>query len=210
MSAKGALQLFIIGITGGSGAGKTAVLRALKSFGALTLDCDAIYHGLLADNAELKAELGFHFTGVLRHGKIDRKRLGAIVFNDPSALNKLNTITHKYISAQIEQRLSEWAALGGKVAAIDAIALIESGTSEKCDIVVGVVAPRESRISRIISRDKITQEQAEMRINAQKPDDYFKENCDYLLESIYNKPAEFEKKAKDFFAKLLQAQGLWG
>ena len=197
------VKLFIIGITGGTGAGKTAALRSLKSLGALTLNCDAIYHKLLSDNSELKDELEARFTGVLCSGEINRKLLGEIVFSDPSALLELNTITHKYVTEEIGRRISDWAAKGGKIAAIDAIALIESGIAEKCDVVVGVIAPPETRISRIMRRDKITREQAEMRINAQKPNSFFEENCDCILDSNSRWTAESEEKIKDFFIKLL-------
>ena len=195
--------MFTIGITGGTGSGKTLALRAIRSLGALTLDCDAIYHEILAENADMKSELGSRFEGVLQNGAIDRKRLGAIVFSDPEALHDLNAITHKYISREIARRIADWESRGGKVAAIDAIALIESGRAEKCDVVVGVTAPKEVRILRIMARDKITREQAEMRINAQKPDSFFIENCDYMLEGIHTTPREFKDKCHEFFAKLI-------
>lgn len=195
--------MFIIGITGGSGAGKTSALRSLVKLGALCLDCDEIYHELLSDNPELKSELNAAFTGILQNGVIDRRKLGELVFTDPSALLELNTITHKYVSSEIERRLAGWEARGGAIAAIDAIALIDSGRNEKCDVVVGVIAPFESRVSRVMNRDKITREQAELRINAQKPDSFFRENCSHILENTCGTPWEFEKKCKVFFAELI-------
>jgi len=195
--------MYIIGITGGSGAGKSSALRALKSLGALTLDCDAIYHKLLAENVELRVELEARFNGVLSCGEIDRKRLGSIVFSDPSALLDLNAITHKYVSDSIAESIADWEAKGGKVVAIDAIALIESGRADRCDVVIGVAAPRETRILRIINRDKITREQAELRISAQKPDSFFRESCDYMLEAVYSTPQAFEENCKHFFRGLI-------
>jgi len=198
--------MFIVGITGGTGAGKTSVLRALKTLGALALDCDAIYHELLADNENLKTELEARFAGITKDGKIDRKTLGVIVFNDPEALSQLNTITHKYVGDEIERRIAEWETQGGKIAAIDAIALIESGRSKKCDVVIGVKAPVETRVKRIMKRDGMTREQAEDRINAQKPAEFYKENCDYLLEGTYGTPKEFKEKCIEFFTELLKGQ----
>ena len=194
--------MFVIGITGPTGAGKTSALRAVESLGALAMDCDKIYHELLEDCDDMKSELSARFGGVLVDGAIDRARLREIVFNDPTALRDLNAITHKYIKRERDRRLDDWKAQGGKVAAVDAIALIESGAAAECDIVVGVTAPVESRIERIIARDGITRDVAEQRVAAQKTDDFFREHCDYLLENVYNTPDEFEAHCRAFFEKL--------
>ena len=175
--------MYIIGITGGTGSGKTIVLHALEKQGALALDCDKIYHELLLDNEEMKAEISTCFSGALIDDVIDRKRLGELVFNDKSALQKLNEITHKYVVDEVKRRLADWEKQGGAVAAIDAIALFESGANKLCNITVGIIAPVETRIERIIKRDSITREQAEKRINAQKTDSFFIENCDKILEN---------------------------
>lgn len=192
-------EMYIIGITGGTGSGKTSALRALEKRGALTLDCDAIYHQLLVENAELRSRLETRFKGVTRNGAVDRKLLAEKVFSSPEALRDLNKIAHKYVSIELERRMEQWKAKGGKMAAVDAIALIESGRAEKCDLTIGVVAPKEIRIARIIKRDNITREQAEMRINAQKPDSFYKEHCDYVLEGDCDTQEEFEEKCDNFF-----------
>ena len=177
--------MYIIGITGGTGSGKTIVLHALEKQGVLALDCDRIYHELLVSNNEMKTEIDANFPGIVTDGTIDRKQLGKLVFNDKAALQKLNEITHKYVVDEVKRRLADWEKQGGENAAIDAIALFESGANELCNITVGIIAPVETRIERIMKRDSITREQAEKRINAQKPDSFYVENCDRILENTY-------------------------
>jgi dephospho-CoA kinase len=193
----------IIGITGGTGGGKTSALRALKTLGALIIDCDEVYHDLLEHHAEMLSELDVRFPGVVSGGKLDRKALGRVVFNDPEALAELNNITHKYVSIKVDRLLSNWEKQGGTLAAIDAIALIESGISSKCDILVGVTAPEHIRVERIMERDGVSRDYAEMRVNAQKPDSFYREHCDYVLVSDCETVEEFEQKCKAFFAGIL-------
>ena len=199
--------MYIIGITGGTGAGKTSAMNALQSFGAILLDCDEIYHEMLLSNADMKSEIEARFENVTTGGEIDRSKLGNIVWNDPSALQDLNTITHRHINSEIEWRVISYKEQGGNLAAVDAIALIESGQSHKCDVVIGITAPLGKRISRIMERDGLSEEQALIRINAQKPESFYKENCDHILENTYDSQDEFESKCKEFFSALLIGRG---
>jgi len=196
--------MYIIGITGGSGAGKTVAIQALQTLGALTLDCDAIYHELLINSEDMKAAIMARFKDVLTNGTIDRKKLGEIVWNDPNSLQELNAITHGFINNEVDKRIEAFNEQGGKTAAIDAIALIESGKSNKCDVVIGVTAPLEKRLSRIMKRDEITEESAQKRINAQQQDSYYINNCDHILENAYDTQAEFENKCIEFFSQLMK------
>ena len=191
--------MYVIGITGGTGAGKTSAVKVLQTLGAMVLDCDEVYHELLIHNSEMIKEIEAGFKNVIDDGKINRQKLGEIVWNDPEALQKLNNITHKYVSAEIDRRINTFKEQGASVVAIDAIALIESGQGKRCDIIVGVTAPQKSRISRIMKRDNISNERAQTRINAQQPESFYKENCDYMLENTYDTQDEFEKKCIEFF-----------
>ena len=104
-----AQNLTVLGITGGTGCGKTTALKQLEELGALVIDCDAVYHELLANNEGLLNALEASFPGSVQNGVLDRKKLGGVVFNDEQALKKLNEITHRYIGAEVERRLADYA-----------------------------------------------------------------------------------------------------
>jgi len=173
--------LRLIGVTGGTGSGKTTVTRFLGERGFLVLDCDAIYHELLESSAPMLAELEARFPAAFSAGRLDRKALGAIVFADPAALSELSTITHRYVREEVRRRLDEFAWDGGAAAVIDAIGLFESGLAQECALTVGVTAPRELRLRRIMAREGISEAYALSRIEAQHGDAFFEERCDYLL-----------------------------
>ena len=169
----------IIGITGGTGCGKTTLLRAIEARGGLVLDCDAIYHRLLKTDAGLLSAIEARFPGTVTEGSLDRKKLGSIVFSDESALLDLNRITHGAVKAEVLKRLENKPAL----AAIDAIGLFEGGLDSLCDITVAVTAPEDARVARLMARDGISESYARSRIAAQHTDGWFRERCDYVLEN---------------------------
>lgn len=172
----------IIGITGGSGSGKSTLLQLIAEQGGLILDCDVIYHELLETDTALLAAIEHRFPGTVANGTLDRKRLGTIVFADRQALLDLNRITHAAVKAEILRRLEGKPPL----AAIDAIGLFEGGLAPTCNITVAVVAPVDARIRRIMARDGISEEYAHARIAAQHANDWFMDQCDYVLENRGN------------------------
>ena len=192
----------ILGITGGTGCGKTTLLKEIEHRGGLVLDCDAVYHELLTRDDALLNAIEARFPGVVVDKKLERKRLGAIVFADEQALLDLNAITHGAIRAEIVRRLAEKPAL----AAIDAIALFEGGLAELCDTTVAVCAPEEARVERLMARDHISREYAQNRIRAQKPEHWFRQMCDHTLYNDGSR-AEFEEKCRAFLEELLVSQG---
>ena len=194
-------SLKTIGITGGTGCGKTTLLNVLEKHGVLVLDCDEIYHDLTVRSEAMRLELIARFGPVYEGTTLDRKALGAVVFSDPKALLDLNAITHKYVARELDRLLTEHAKNGGTAAAIDAIGLLSIEHGRKTAFNIAVTAPTEARIERLMRREGITRDYALQRIRAQKPNEYFAANCDYTLDNS-GTMAEFEQKCEDFFAEV--------
>lgn len=177
----------IIGLTGGTGSGKTTVLSYLTGQGALGLDCDTIYHELLKGCVPMLSEMEERFPQVFTSHGLDRKRLGTLVFADSDALRDLNAITHRHVKEEVARRLRDFARNGGRMAVIDAIGLFESGLADLCTRTVCVTAETDVRMRRIMVREGIGAEYARARIAAQKPDDWFAARCSHIL---YNNGTE--------------------
>ena len=187
----------IIGITGGTGCGKTTALNVIRDLGGTVIDCDAVYHRLLETDKALLAAIEARFPGVVLDGCLQRKKLGAIVFSDPRALLDLNDITHSAVKAEVLRLLPEATS----PVAIDAIALFEGGLGELCDLTVAITAPDEDRVARLMAREGISPEYARSRIAAQKPNTYFSELCEYTLENNGTLD-QFHSKCLAFFRNL--------
>ena len=188
----------IIGITGGTGCGKTTALNELERRGALLIDCDAVYHRMLETDRPMLDEIEKYFPGAVVDGKLDRKAMDAVVFTDEEGLRDLNIITHRHINLEIRRILREHAMNGGTLAAIDAIELFSSGLAKRCTATVGVIAGRDVRISRIMRRDGISREYAMMRVNAQRPNEYFIQKCSRVLENNGSQEEFIERCRKTF------------
>ncbi len=169
----------VIGITGGSGCGKSYVSNLLRRRGIPVIDADKTAHEVMAAGTPCCREVIDFFGGEIEeNGGINRGKLGKIVFSDPGMLKKLDEISHKYILAGIENKIEKEDA---EMVFVDGATLIESGMT--CDVMIGVIADFSARKKRIILRDGISEETARMRIQAQPSEDFYRKNCDFI---IYN------------------------
>ena len=173
----------IIGITGQTGAGKSTVCKALTKRGYHHIDADTLAKSLYQTGAPILTELQSAFGSQILtiDGELDKKALAAAAFQTPAATETINAIVHPAVTEKIRAILREQRKLGTKAVIIDAIALFESGENALCDRTVGVVAPEEIRLQRIMARDKLTKAEALLRIRAQKDEDFYKTHCDAVL-----------------------------
>ena len=187
----------IIGITGGTGCGKTTLLNLIADQGGLILDCDAIYHELLLTDRNMLQAIETRFPGVVEEGRLNRQKLGAIVFADKAALEDLNRITHAAVKAEVLRRLAN----APELAAIDAIGLFEGGLAPLCDVTVAITAPEQMRVQRLVLRDGISEDYAISRIRAQHDENWFGERCDFMLVND-GKLGDFQTKCLAFLHTL--------
>ena len=195
-------QRIILGVTGGTGAGKSGALQAIRVLGGSVIDCDAVYHQVLNGSEEFKNAINVRFPGVFTaDGQLDRKKLGQEVFAKRDRLDQLNAIVCRFLLPELEAMVE--AAEG--LCALDAINLFESGLDRLCDRTVAVTAPTELRVKRIMARDHITEQYARLRLNAQKQDEYYRGKCDCELNNATESPEEFRRDAYLFFERLVEA-----
>ncbi len=196
-------QRIILGLTGGTGAGKTSALDAIRGLGGLVVNCDEVYHQILSENEEFQDAINEKFPGVFNaQRQLNRQKLGKEVFAKKDRLDQLNAIVFRYLVPELEAKMQ---AAGDGLYAIDAINLLESGLDRLCDRTIAITAPTELRVRRIMTRDGITEQYARLRISAQKADEYYRGKCDCELNNATESPEEFQKDAKLFFEKLVDA-----
>lgn len=190
----------IVGLTGGTGAGKTSALAALEDLGGTVLDCDAVYHQMLRTDPALREAITAAFGPVFcPDGSLDRQKLGTLVFSDHAALDRLNAIVYEYLPPELLRR-----AQGHTLVGLDAISLMESGLGRLCACTVAVLAPAEDRVRRIMARDGISEDYARLRISAQPSDAFYRERCSHILENNCATPAQFRDQARIFFRSMLR------
>ena len=177
--------MLTIGLTGPSGAGKGLVASLFARYGVPSIDTDAVYHALLMPPSACLDELVERFgQQVLRpDGTLDRAALSAVVFDPANAdgLADLNRISHRHVLARVRETLGDYERAGVPAVLVDAPQLFESGFDAECDKVLSVIAPRELRLARIIERDGLSPKRATARLDAQLPEQVFRERADHVI-----------------------------
>ena len=169
----------VLGITGGSGSGKSQVCKLLASMGAQIIDADEIGHQITSESDVLREiEVAFGSEYIKEDGTLDRKALGQLVFSSKEALETLNVITHKKIFDKIENILME---SDNEIVAIDAAVLKTTRLKNLCNFTIAVVAPINMRVQRLMQRDFLTEKLAYDRINSQPTDAQYAHGVDFVI-----------------------------
>lgn len=164
--ARSKVEPHVIGLLGGSGAGKSTVAGALREAGAAVIDADEVSRDLCVPGSEvcerIKREFGSEFFS--EDGTLNRRKLGAVVFADPDALRRLERITHPAMAAEIARRI---AATDAATVILDCAVLLDPAFRDFADEIWAVTAPEKERVARICQRDAISAEQALERLASQ-------------------------------------------
>ena len=174
------------GLTGGVASGKSTVARVLEGLGAKIIDADRLGHELLRRPHPAHQEVVRRFGREILDptGEIDRKRLGAVVFADPTKLRELNAILHPLIIARVEELAARYHAENpGAVVVVDAALLFEAGIGGRFTKVLVVWCRPEQQVERLMAKTGLSRQEAEQRIAAQLPVDEKRWRADFEIDS---------------------------
>lgn len=186
----------IILLTGNIAAGKSSVSGILRKLGAEVIDADSVYHDLTVSGGGLVSILAEEFGNAILddYGGLDRMALGKIVFGDSDALKRLNELTHPAVISEIMNRMCGFSL---RDVVVEIPLLFEEGCMIKADFIWAVDADVSVRLERLMKRNGLSEDEALMRINSQRPIDIGR--CDAVIDNSGDSE-ELEKKVKDLFS----------
>ncbi len=191
--------MYLIGLTGNIATGKSSVARILQEWGACVVDADGLAHRLMEPGTgvwqQIVETFGQDILGA--DDRIDRSRLGALVFSDPEALGRLEGIVHPAVLAETERILrgieqsrgsegggfSREEKAGEPVVVLEAIKLIESGMSRRCGSVWVVTCARDLQVRRLMENRGLSREEGNLRVDAQPPQEHKVTQADVVVEN---------------------------
>lgn len=189
----------IIGITGNSGSGKSTIAKIIKKQSqGMIIDADKIAKNMTTSNTMYLKEIANTFgTEVVKNNQLNRQKLADIVFNNAQEKEKLDKITFQYVVDEIKRQIN---SAKENIVILDVPLLFESKLNELCDYTVGVIANENEKIERICKRDCISKEKAMQRINSQPNDEFYVNNCDYIIRN--SNPKQISAKVNELLIKL--------
>jgi len=173
--------MFVLGLTGSLGMGKSTTARFFAEAGVPVHDADAAVHRLYEGEAVAAIEAAF--PGTTADGRVDRTRLAARVLSDAAALKRLEAIVHPLVRKAEQQLLEEVRARGEPVAVLDIPLLFETGGDRRVDAVVVVTAPPDVQRARVLERPGMTMEKLDSILAKQIPDEEKRRHADFVVDT---------------------------
>lgn len=197
----------LVGLTGTTGAGKSQVRKYFEDNGYVSIDADFLAREVMKNKVVLCAVQNAFGDDVVCDSKLDRKLLAERAFLNKDTAKMLNSIVHPFIGALFVEQLEGYVNKGHNKIVFDAPQLFESKLNVLCHCIVAVVAEDDVRIKRIIQRDNITLQQAQKRIAVQYDTEFFKKNCDFVIEN--NSDLDHLKKQTQLIINSIKRGALW-
>lgn len=175
----------VIGLTGGIGTGKSTIAEMMKRKGALVIDADEVAREVVRPGGEYWKKIVNHFGEeyLFDDGRLNRRKLGRVVFNDPKKLKALNKITHPPTVEAISKKAAEAKRVSpDRCVVLDCPLLLETGMDSLVDVVVVVVASMEARLERL-RKQGFSKTEAQARIKAQATDRDRLKEAEYIIEN---------------------------
>jgi dephospho-CoA kinase len=173
--------MFILGLTGSLGMGKSTAAKFFAEEGVPVHDADAAVHRLYEGEAVAPIEMAF--PGTTKNGKVDRTKLANRVLGDPAALLRLEQIVHPLVRREEERFLAHAEKSAATIAVLDIPLLFETGADKRCDAVVVVSAPEELQRARVMGRPGMTAEKFASLLAKQMPDAEKRAKADFVVDS---------------------------
>ena len=196
-------KVYVVGLTGPTGAGKSEVSRRLAAAQIPVIDADVLARQVVEPGSECLRRLAEEFSEDILNddGTLNRRQLARRAFATPEDTALLNSLTHPYIIEKTNRILMRMEQTHELAAVIDAPLLFESGMDRICDMTVAVIAPFESRLRRIIERDGLPETQARARMAAQQPEEYYSSRAAVVLSNSGDLDS-LRREADDLAAKI--------
>lgn len=200
-------KMKIYGLTGGTGSGKTVVAMCFAQEGIPVIDADLIGHKLIEPNGLAEKEVLEAFgKDIYSEGKIDRGKLGNIVFSNPEALQKLNKIVHPLLMKELRSKCEKLGVEGHEIVITDAAILADNGSKDKwINGLILVLASREKRCQRLIKERGLTKEDAYKRIDAQVAPELKTPLADWIIEND-GSIEELERKTQTVIGEIVHGK----
>ncbi len=176
--------MYILGLTGPSGTGKSLAARHLEGRGFIHIDADKSARSVVLPGTPCLKRLVEVFGLDILHedGSLNRKKLAEFAFGH-GRVDELNAVTHPFIIEEIRRQLKVLEDNGAKYVTLDAPALFESGANKLCNSVMALTSPLEDRVKRIMKRDGLSLIQAQTRLNAQPDNNFYISRADFVIEN---------------------------